>query len=228
MKLDVEDFLEHFGVKGMRWGIRKDRIRSSEYHQKDFSHDKEVFRILAKSGSRPLKDIAFVSTNEIDNQRYIHILNHTISARIFKDSRYENQLILGVNEPLKAPSIKKAELEMVKLHNSNPAVQKFVRDNEIYFGKKPDPEKLTQVVNTALVDNNVLFEGSISLRKEVKNHFQKIGYNSLLDQNDIKAGLARSPLIVFDPEKTLKIVSQSKIDGVIKSASKKTYKETKM
>ncbi len=224
--IDDEVYLEHFGKKGMRWGVRKDRIASSKHYDKDFVHKTDVYRILAKSGSRSLKDISYVSTNDIDNKRYIHILNNTISARLFKDSRYEKQLVLGSNKPLKAPSLKKTEVEIKNLYDSNPIVKKFVKDNELYFGKNPNAKQLSQIINTALVDNNVLFDGSVRMRQEVKKHFQSRGYNSLLDQNDIKEGLAKTPLIVFDPEKTLRVVSKSKIDDVIKKSAKKTYKET--
>lgn len=27
---DVEDFLEHYGVKGMKWGVRKDRVSGAD------------------------------------------------------------------------------------------------------------------------------------------------------------------------------------------------------
>ena len=219
--------LAHFGVKGMRWGVRNDRIGSSEYYNKGFSQTDPVYRILSKSGSRKLSDVAYVSTNDVDNNRYIHILNHTISARLVKDARYETQLVLGSKVPLRAPSIKVAEAEMQKLHEANPVVQKFVKDNELYFGKNPTPAKLNQILNTALVDNDVLFEGSTKMRAEVKAHFKRKGYNSMLDLNDIRSGLAKTPLIVFDPERTLSIVSKSKIDDVIKAASTKVYKETK-
>jgi hypothetical protein len=237
-----QEALAHYGVKGMHWGVRKKedktssqprmskrdaRLANHENYSQDFVQKKDVYRIVAQTGSRKLKDIAYVSTNDVDNQRYIHILNHTISARLFKDSRYEKQLILGPTKPLKAPSIKKAESEMKKLSESDPTVKKFVKDNEIFFGKNPDAKKVSQIINTAMVDDNALFTGSIQMRKAVKQHFQKLGYNSLLDQNDISAGLAKSPLIVFDPEKTLRTVSQSRIDDVIKQTATKTYKETK-
>lgn len=227
MGTDTQTFLEHYGVKGMRWGVRKDRIKDHSNYDTDFVHKAAVYRILAKTGSRKLKDISYVSTNDIDNQRYIHILNHTISARLFKDSRYEKQLILGPVKPLKAPSIKKAEEEMQELYTKSPVLKRFVKDNELYFGENPDRAKLNQIVNTALVDNNIMFTGSVRMRREVKEHFQAKGYNSLLDQNDIKEGLAKDPLIVFDPEKTLRVVSQSKIDAVIKKSATKTFKDMK-
>jgi hypothetical protein len=226
--ITVEDFLEHNGVKGMKWGVRKDeRLTGHANYTKDFTQKDNVYRIVAAQGSRKLSDIAYVSSNDVDNKRYIHILNHTISARLIKSARYEKQLVLGPKEPLRAPSITKAESEMQKLYKTSPAFQKFVKDNELYFGENPDAKKLNQLTNTALVDDDALFAGSIAVRPVIKQHFQKLGYNSMLDQNDIREGLAKSPLIVFDPEKTLRVVSQSKIDDVIKKAATKTYKETR-
>lgn len=223
----VDAFIAHFGVKGMKWGQRKDRrLSGSKYYDKDFSQNKDVYRIVAKTGSRKLKDIAYVSTNDVDNDRYIHIMNRTVSARLFKDARFEKQLVLGPKVPLKAPSIKKAEAEMGKLYRSDKRMQRFVKENEIYFGENPDDKKLNQIMNTAFVDDDRLFTGSIAMRKIVKEHFQKQGYNSLLDQNDIRQGLARSPLVVFDPEKTLRVVSQSRIDDFASSKATVTYKET--
>jgi hypothetical protein len=242
------DLLMHYGVKGMRWGVRKDesssgtpaakpqrmsrnekrdaRLASSEFYSKDFVQRKDVYRIVAGTGSRKLKDIAYVSTNDVDNQRYIHILNHTISARLIKSARYEKQIVLGPKVPLKAPSVQKAEAEIKKLHDSSPTFQKFVKDNEVYFGQNPDGKKINQIMNTAFVDDDNLFTGAIKMRQEVKQHFQKLGYNSMLDQNDMREGLAKTPLIVFDPEKTLRVVSQSKIDNVIKAAATQKYKDT--
>ena len=219
--------LEHFGVKGMKWGVRKDRVAASVHYNTSFKHQKKVYRIIAESGNRELKDIAYVSTNDIDNQRYIHILNHTLSARLFPSARYTKQLILGPTKPLKAPSIQEAEVEFGKLSKSNPVVKKFMKDNAIYFGENPDAKTIAHVINTALVDDDRLFEGAIKVRKEVKQHFQRLGYNSLIDQNDLKEGLAKAPLIVFDPEKTLRVISTSRIDDVIQNAATTTYKETK-
>jgi hypothetical protein len=243
-KHPIEVVLAHHGVKGMRWGVRKKdtspkaprmsreqkrdaRLSQSKYYSKDFIHKRDVYRIVARSGSRKLSDIAYVSVNDIDNQRYIHILNHTISARLIKSARYEEQLILGPTEPLKAPSVQKAEAEIKKLYDSSSSFQRFVKDNEMFFGENPDTKTINQIMNTAFVDDDRLFQGATAMRQEVKQHFQKLGYNALLDQNDMREGLAKAPLVVFDPEKTLRVVSKSAIDDIIKTNAKKTYKETK-
>lgn len=150
---DVDAFLEHFGIRGMKWGVRKTRVVNSEHYNKEFIHKDNVYRIVSRSGSRKLKDVSYVSTNDIDNQRYVHILNHTVSARLFKSARYEKQLILGPTVPLKAPSIKKAEIEMKRLHDKSPIIKKFVKDNELYFGTNPDIAKPNHIINTAFVLN---------------------------------------------------------------------------
>lgn len=225
----MDDYLEHYGVKGMRWGHRRERrearLDRSRYATVDFKHSDKVYRILADEGNRPLSDIAYVSTNDLDNTRYIHILNHTIAARLIKGARYNTQLVLGPTTQLRAPSLKRAEIEINKLATTNPVVKKFVKDNELYFGVNPTPRHLNQILNTAFVDDDRLFDGAVAMRAEVKNHFKKLGYNSLLDQNDMREGLAKTPLVVFDPEKTLRVVSKTKIDEVIKTSATKTYKQ---
>ena len=50
MSDDLVDFLAHYGVKGMRWGVRKETVRSKIQAQKVSKAQIEVF------GPKPIED----------------------------------------------------------------------------------------------------------------------------------------------------------------------------
>src|SRR4051812_33679396 len=81
-----EEALSHFGVKGMRWGVRKaepvqpDDIRTPGItFRRDGSIDIQpgasLQRLVRANGkSLPMKDITYASTNAYDNAKYIKFI----------------------------------------------------------------------------------------------------------------------------------------------------------
>lgn len=57
----VEDFLEHYGVKGMKWGVRKGKIRTTrKINTKGYSKDAKVataIRVKGKSNPAKVKSL---------------------------------------------------------------------------------------------------------------------------------------------------------------------------
>jgi hypothetical protein len=51
MSKDVDDFLEHFGVKGMHWGVRRDRGSGADRHASADAFDSYINRVVAKINS---------------------------------------------------------------------------------------------------------------------------------------------------------------------------------
>jgi hypothetical protein len=41
--MEAEDFLEHHGVKGMKWGKRKDRERNPKYTDNQIKRDRQIY-----------------------------------------------------------------------------------------------------------------------------------------------------------------------------------------
>lgn len=72
---DLEDFLEHYGVKGMKWGVRRDRRRSrgsSEDDSEDAKKARAASRKIRKSGLSSLSNEEIrVLTNRLQLEKQL-------------------------------------------------------------------------------------------------------------------------------------------------------------
>lgn len=59
---EVEDFLAHYGVKGMRWGVRKQRKAYKQYKEKMYGNKKKKKLTQAQKDMRKIRTIGRVST----------------------------------------------------------------------------------------------------------------------------------------------------------------------
>lgn len=61
MIINEDDYLEHFGVKGMKWGVRNERVRSakSEYKKARKAYNKSYNKAYRNSANHPISQ--FVS-----------------------------------------------------------------------------------------------------------------------------------------------------------------------
>lgn len=59
--LDSEKFLAHYGVKGMRWGVRKDRSRS---YSKDYARARKLRNRARKSSIKSLTNSELEALNK--------------------------------------------------------------------------------------------------------------------------------------------------------------------
>lgn len=63
-----EQYLMHYGVKGMRWGIRRNRKSSSSEVRKKSSDDNEVKKKASKSKSRKKVKVTKMTDSEIEQR----------------------------------------------------------------------------------------------------------------------------------------------------------------
>jgi len=61
----------------------------------------------------------------------------------------------------------------------------------------------------------------------MRETYQAKGYHALRDENDIRAGIAKAPIIIFSPEKSLKVVGKQTIDDKLRKANKAKLKQYK-
>ena len=135
------DELQHWGIKGMRWGVRryqnkdgsltpagKKRYSPSELGREPIQKgvsvksdgsitvDKGVsLQRLTSDNSRPLKDITYASMLEYDNAKYVKYIG---GKGIFGGGR-DKVLSMKANETLKAPSVDEASKIMVDILKNN-------------------------------------------------------------------------------------------------------------
>lgn len=130
------DYLEHFGIKGMRWGVRrfqnkdgtltqKGKERYSDADDKTFvpkgvsiKSDGSIsvskgttLQRLVNDKSLPLRDITYASVLEYDNAKYVKYIG---GKGLFGGGR-DKVLSLKPKEDLKAPSVDEATKIMVDM-----------------------------------------------------------------------------------------------------------------
>ena len=239
--------LEHYGVKGMRWGVRKKNDASTISARNEgvlskadgsitISKGASIQRLVRSNGeSLPMKDMTYASINDYDNAKYIK----TIGGKGFFGGGRDQILSIKTVAPIKAPSKEEATRLFSELMIKDSAFRKqntnilgaSISDKE-FAAMKANP---TGRVATAWYDQTnvkLTFDASFDpdaprIQAKVREHYVKNGYNALRDENDVNSKIAVSPIIIFNPEKSLKVVSVTEITDELRKANKAKLKQYK-
>jgi hypothetical protein len=240
----VEDILIQFGAKGMHWGIRKEKTAPSGSLKpqgvtmgKDGSvsikKGSNIQRLVADDGtSRKLKDMTYASINKYDNAKYVKLLG---GDSFFGGGRTEI-LSMKTIKTIKIPST----LDSVKIHSDLMINNSNFRKNATNTLYRPigsrDLRKITEdptgkTAKKWYNNTNYLLANDDAQTRITQHHFEKAlkakGYDGILDQNDISLGHTKAPIIIFSPEKSLKIVTTTHITDSIRKANKQQLKSYK-
>jgi hypothetical protein len=243
-----EEALEHFGIKGMRWGVRKqEEARASlsprdggAIMRKDGSVDipagSSIQRLIRSSGkSLPMKDITYASINDYDNSRYIKV----IGGKGFFGGGRDRILHIQTTKPIKAPPVKDATKLVSDLMLNNSTFRErntnilgaTISKKELESIRKDPTGKTAQDwyfnTNQKLTFSREFDPHAPYIQKVVREKVQEKGYNALRDENDIQARIAKAPLIIFNPQDSLKVVRVSNIDDQLRKANKQKLKQYK-
>lgn len=246
--VEFDDAIEHHGIKGMHWGVRKStdtsNLNSSSPGIKlgvdgsiSVTKGASLQRLVRSNGkSLPLKDITYASLNDYDNARYVKI----IGGKGFFGGGRDQILGLKATAPIKGPSVEDATKIVSNLLLTDANFRKSVtifgtslndRPKELeQIRKEPAGKTATawyKQANTALTFDPTFDPAAPYVQKKIRESFAAKGYNAVRDENDVGSKLAKAPIIIFSPEKSLKVVSTTTITDTLRKANKEKLKAYK-
>ena len=211
--------LYHHGVKGQRWGVRRYQnkdgsltaIGRKRYSDDDIVIDKgtEIHRIVPKEWVEKEKQHsghAYASYKKEDTERYKHF------ARMLGDGNNYVDMTFKAKDVIVSPSKKKRVDEFIKLMDSDPnarqAMIKATR-NPLVFMPKSTLSKLDnpKKAEKAYEKFAYLVVSKRDLRDPYFKQLENAGYSMIIDDADVRGGISKAPIIVFDRKKSMALES---------------------
>lgn len=192
--------LTHFGVLGMKWGIRKSR----EYSTEDtvLRRNTTISRVIPKKWEQKEKTFTgrmYAAYKPEDIRGY-----EKLSSLLGKHS-YVN-MDFKVKDILISPGEKKRVDEFIKLMSQDKlALETFRKSSPLLFIPK---ERLANLSRQTDIDRayrqfSFLLVSKPELRDKYFNKLKEQGYNMVIDDADRLAKISKAPIIIFDREKSL-------------------------
>ena len=219
----MSDYLIHYGVKGMRWGVRK------KYYTNSMSSDRTLkrgteYQNVSRNKARDLSNNAPVYTSHLESDNNAYAGRYADGMRFLGDTPYNNTLVL--NKDIKMPSQEKAAKVFLDMYNKDPkgvsdsigmayadldflhGISKYRDWNANRISKKFQTKGEDWVLHKGYLTFNqtLMSDRKYTARIEYFNSLTKHGYDALLDINDIQTGYGtKDPIIFINPKSSMSV-----------------------
>ena len=207
--------LTHHGIKGQKWGVRRFQNKDGSltpagkkrYDDNDIVVRKgdEIHRIIPKEWlerEKTLSGHAYATFKKEDTERYKYF------ARLFGNGDNYVDMTFKAKDVIVSPSKQKRVDEFIKLMDSNPTARKALLKStrsplcfmpKSTLNKLDDPKKAEK----AFRKFSYLLVSNRDLRDPYFKELEKQGYSMVIDDADAMGGISKSPVIIFDRNKSL-------------------------
>lgn len=222
MDAKIEEFLKHFGTKGMKWGVRKakDEINSTS---RTIKKGTTIQNITSRKFDEKSTRHMYAAYTSYDKTAYTDMMGNYM----YNEKGFKNEF--KVKKDIKIPSDKELVDTFTAIVKNNPKLIAKEMTNaynelSIFSSKKVKhfEKKLSQVDGSNIKKGEKLTQQYVSLmvsdkaaksRAELFGGLIKKGYDGMSDINDRNPNAgAQDPLIIFKPAKTLGKVKSVKLE----------------
>lgn len=229
MNYSYEDELIHYGVKGMKWGVRKKYYKSYMDNDRTLKKGFKLQNISANEKRDVSKNNpVYTSHTTHDNNAYAG--RYAKNMAFMGKSAYKNTLVL--TKDVKIPSQKKAVETFMEIYNKDPegvaesigkayaeldwfnGISKIRNANAKRISKKFSKKGSDWVESKGylLFNQSMMSTKESSARMKYYELLRKKGYDAISDINDVQTGYgADDPIVFINPKKSLKNVESRKL-----------------
>lgn len=174
MIITEDDYLEHFGVKGMKWGVRHERVRSakSEYKKARKAYNKSYNKASRYSANHPISQ--FVSkkgkakSDALWNQASSDADRYNSAKSAYKNAKRERKN--AIKDTYKDIQKNASFYEKLMFNNTTrKKAAKYVVDNDMSVSEATAKAKGDAVRNTAIL---LAACGSIRVAGRIINNYR--------------------------------------------------------
>ena len=220
--------LYHYGVKGMKWGVRKKNYNSSTTDRDRIIKKGTKFQNISKNESRKINNNpVYTSHNKSDNNLYKG--QYADQINLYGDKAYKNTLVL--TKDVKVASQKQAVNTFIEMYNKDPkgvsesigkAYAELASFNKIstirnFKAKRIEKkfankgEEWMQTKGYDIFNQTMMSSQETKARMKYYDMLGKKGYDAIIDTNDVNNSGAKDPIIFIKPNQSMKNIKSREL-----------------